>query len=193
MIVQHLANQDSTANPTFVLAILRSRKRFEALRNFTLETAQEDIQRQRQGKQVQPNEHKGSSPSRASSGSIRHSPISTQPQTSLQDVPEESGTFAIGEDDDSEEDKAKPRPTNVSSPHQSSRDASMSSSMDDAVPLQLRGMSEKARGKLPAGAPTFSRQNSTTSLNHPATAMATSDAGFTPSEHWVGSFLRLVQ
>lgn len=39
-------------------------------------------------------------------------------------------------------------------------------SVEDAVPTQMRGMSEKARGKMPAGAGpfNFSRQNSTTSL-----------------------------
>lgn len=172
------ANPESTANATFVLAIIRSRKRFEALRNFTLETAQEDIQRQRQRK-------KDSSPSRASSGSLGRSPINPHPRTSLQDVPEESGAFAIGEDDDSEDDKAKPRVTRVSTPSHSPRTPSISSSVDDAVPVQVRGMSEKARGKMPAGAPTFSRQNSTTSLGHTAAAMTTSDAGFAPSEHWV--------
>ncbi|KAI9793425.1 MAG: hypothetical protein M1816_000318 [Peltula sp. TS41687] len=187
--INSIIEHQFSSNATFVLAILRSRKRFEDLRNFTLESAQEDLQRQRRRKETQSTEHKGSSPARASSGSVRHSPIATQPRTSLQNVPEESETFAIGEDDDSEDDEAKPRPTNVSNTHQSSRATSVSSPIEDAVPLQLRGMSEKARGKLPAGAPTFSRQNSTTSLNHSATAMATSEGNFIPSEYWMESWL----
>lgn len=53
--------------------------------------------------------------------------------------------FAIGED----EENAAQSPSTVLEP----------------VPTQLRGMSEKARGKLPAGQPAFIRQNSSSSLN----------------------------
>ena len=98
----------------------------------------------------------------------------------LGNVPEEDGAFAIGDDDDSE-DEQDHRPT----PSQSSRTPSVSSSVDDTVPLQLRGMSEKARGKMPAGTPTFSRQNSITSLSSPTTGRQQSAVGFAPSAQWV--------
>lgn len=61
----------------------------------------------------------------------------------------------------------------------------MSSVVDESVPLQLRGMSEKARGKMPAGQPTFSRQNSMTSQSSMTAALLTSPNGFTPTAVWV--------
>ncbi len=51
----------------------------------------------------------------------------------------------------------------------------------------LRGMSEKARGKLPAGAQSFARQNSSTSLSSPTAY--TSRSGFTPTSEWLESWL----
>lgn len=69
---------------------------------------------------------------------------------SLSDVPED-GDFAIGEDEDEDEDTDEGRPTPAESPPsgQPSRANSVSSNVDETVPLQLRGMSEKARGKMP--------------------------------------------
>ena len=66
----------------------------------------------------------------------------------LSDVPEEEGTFAIG-DDEEESDDERPTPAASTPIEQPSRASSVSSSVDDAVPTQLRGMSEKARGKMP--------------------------------------------
>lgn len=106
---------------------------------------------------------------------------------SLSDVPEEGGNFAIGDDDsDDEEHDQQPTPSQSSVSNHNSRTPSISSSVDDAVPLQLRGMSEKARGKQPVGAPVFgSRVNSMTSVSsHPA-AMTGSNGVFTPSAQWV--------
>ncbi|KAI9777248.1 MAG: hypothetical protein M1839_008978 [Geoglossum umbratile] len=167
-------------NPTFVYAVYRSRKKFEALRTFTLESGQEEIEQQRRlGKERSSNVGNGSSmrtDSADSTGGRRETPM-------LSNVPEEDGAFAIGDDDDSEDDQDH-RPT----PSQSSRTPSISSSIDDTVPLQLRGMSEKARGKMPAGTPTFSRQNSTTSLNSPTTGRPPA-IGFAPSAQWIESWL----
>jgi len=101
--------------------------------------------------------------------------------------------FEIGDEEDSDEEgrsKTQPpasvgTPTSARSPTLPSRTPSISSSAEDAVPIQLRAMSEKARGKLPEGA--FQRQASTTSLaSHVSvSATVTSLNGFTPSTTWV--------
>lgn len=57
------------------------------------------------------------------------------------------------------------------------------------MPSQLKGMSEKARGKMPAGVPTFSRQNSTTSLGSYSTAGHSTSGAFEPSSDWIESWL----
>jgi hypothetical protein len=64
-------------------------------------------------------------------------------------VPED-GTFAVGDDeDDDTDDDHRPTPAESTPTDYPSRASSVSSSVDDAVPSQLRGMSEKARGKMP--------------------------------------------
>ena len=176
-------------NPRFVLAILKSRKRFEALRNFTLESGQEEIDRLNQLHKDSDGSEQVSSPTRSSrNGSMDSlkSPVSARTPI-LSDVPEEGGNFAIGDDDsDDEGHNQQPTPSQSSRSNHNSRTPSISS-VDDAVPLQLRGMSEKARGKQPVGAPVFgSRVNSMTSINsHPA-GMTAPIGGFTPSGQWVG-------
>ena len=131
--------------------------------------------------------------SRNSSVDSIHSPHSAR-IPSLSNVPEEDGAFAIGDDDDSLDENQETLPTPLqSSPsaHNSpSRTASISSLGEEPLPTQLRGMSEKARGKMPAGQSTFSRQNSTTSLSsHPATLMSPTSGGFDPTAHWIDSWL----
>jgi cobalamin biosynthesis Mg chelatase CobN len=168
------------ANPSFIYAILRSKKRIDALRSFTLESGQEELERQRRHQKDQPND--SSLASRASSMESARSPLSISARTpTLSDVPENSDAFAIGEDEDSEEE-VEPR---AAPSQRTSRAQSASSSVDDAVPLQLRGMSEKARGKMPAGTPTFSRQGSTTSLNSHGASVMSPGIGFMPSVAWV--------
>lgn len=103
---------------------------------------------------------------------------------------EEDGTFAIGDDGDDEDDsddEARPTPA-ASSPTNPSAASSVASAADDDVPRQLQGMSEKARGKMPAGAASFSRQNSTASLASPVAAQPQSGF-FEPSAHWIDSWL----
>jgi len=132
--------------------------------------------------------------SRTNSIDSVRSPLATQRQPALSGVPEEEGTFAIGDDDDDETDDDR-NPTPAQSERSSSvertvsRTASISSSVDDAVPMQVRGMSEKARGKMPAGTPTFSRQNSTTSLGSYGTAPFQSEGSFQPTSQWIDSWL----
>lgn len=160
---------------------MRSRKRFQALRDFTLESGQEEIERQNEQRK-----ENGADLQRTNSlDSLRSPTISRTP--TLGNVPEENSAFAIGDDDDSDGDEqrtAEPPQSPIQSPSGASRSASVASSVDESVPLQLRGMSEKARGKMPIGQPTFSRQNSMTSLSSAAPNLATNEF-FTPSATWV--------
>lgn len=167
-------------NPMLVYSIVRHRKRFEALRNFTLESGREEMERRMQRRKdsgVLAEEVLDMSSVRSSAESLR-SPTTSQSQhhvqpPALSDVPEDA-TFAIGGDEDDEDeenendasDEGEQRPT----PSQSSlsEDPSRASSVvsvEDAVPTQLRGMSEKARGKMPVGTLSFSRQNSLSSTS----------------------------
>jgi hypothetical protein len=181
---EHVSNP-RIDNPNLVYAIVRSRKKFQALRDFTLESGQQQIELQKQSKKEQ-----GSEQQRADSiDSIRSPNLPRTP--TLSNVPEENSAFAIGDDDDSDagnEDHDHDHETSQSplhSPAGASRSVSIASSVDETVPQQLRGMSEKARGKMPAGQPAFSRQNSTTSLNSVTTPSLGANEFFTPSTAWV--------
>lgn len=181
-------------NHIFVRAVCRARKRFEALRSFTLESGQQEIERHNQRRKASA---EGTEELRSPSRSLRNgsfdnvrSPQSTR-TPSLSNVPEEDGTFTIGDDEDSEEDEREPMatPSHSSSSNQASQSPSRSSSIDEPLPTQLRGMSEKARGKMPANQSAFSRQSSSTSLNsHFSAAIMSPTIGFSPSAHWVGAF-----
>ncbi|KZM28678.1 uncharacterized protein EKO05_0009931 [Ascochyta rabiei] len=180
-------------NPNLVYAIIRSKKKFQALRDFTLESGQEEIERQNQLRK-----EGGAELSRQASIDSLRSPTAAR-TPSLGNVPEENSAFAIGsdeEDSDIEEASPPPRSTSpIQSPRSggsrgASRSASIASSIDESVPQQLRGMSEKARGKMPVGQPTFSRQNSMTSLaSVNATPMLGASEFFTPSVTWLESWL----
>ncbi|KAH6666887.1 high-temperature-induced dauer-formation protein-domain-containing protein [Halenospora varia] len=185
-IIEHQYNK----NPNFVYAILRNKKRFEALRSFTLESGQEEIERRnRRRKERSDDDLNLSGSRRGSADSIRSPSSSHQRAPALSDVPEED-TFAIGDDEDEDsEDENRPTPAASTPTDQPSRASSVSSGVDDAVPTQLRGMSEKARGKMPAGMPTFSRQNSTTSLSSYATAGYSTNGAFEPTTAWIESWL----
>ena len=151
-------------------------KRFEALRVFTLESGQHEIERQNQQRKGSSSGDNITSPTLSHTGDEIRGPAGGRRH--LSHVPEE-GAFAIGDESDEEGETQN-------TPSQSS--PSVSSSVDDSVPLQLRGMSEKARGKMPASQMSFSRQNSATSLSgHTATLPATSN-GFVPTAAWVRNF-----
>jgi hypothetical protein len=176
-------------NPNLIYAIVRSRKRFQALRDFTLESGQEEIERQNQLRKEGASELQRTN----SIDSIRSPTVSRTP--TLGNVPEENSAFAIGDDDDSDADEAHPTEapqSPIHSPSGASRSASIASSIDEAVPLQLRGMSEKARGKMPVGQPAFSRQNSISSLSSLATPALATNEFFTPSSAWVGRLPLLI-
>ncbi|KAK4204249.1 high-temperature-induced dauer-formation protein-domain-containing protein [Triangularia verruculosa] len=178
-------------NAQLVFAILRNKKRFEALRSFTLESGQEEMERRnRRRKDSGASNDPLQADSTRSSFESPRSPVTPSSRApALGDVPEEDGTFAIGDDDDDDDDsddEERPTPAASSPSENPSRASSVASPVDDDVPRQLRGMSEKARGKMPAGAQTFSRQNSTTSLG----SMSQSVPGvFEPSTQWIETWL----
>ncbi|KAK7749419.1 hypothetical protein SLS62_008163 [Diatrype stigma] len=177
-------------NTNFIYLILKNKKRFEALRSFTLESGQEEIERRnRQRKDgIVPSDPFDMGSRRSSVESLR-SPTVAQPKTpTLSDVPEEDATFAIGDDEDESDQDERPTPAQ-SSPSENPSRASSVASVEDAVPTQVRGMSEKARGKMPAGVPSFSRQNSTTSLASYSAAGQSLPGSFEPSAQWIESWL----
>ncbi|KAL9026535.1 MAG: hypothetical protein Q9196_004815 [Gyalolechia fulgens] len=185
-----------TNNRIFVRAVCHGRKRFEALRSFTLESGQQEIERRNQRRKAST---EGCDDLRSPSRSFRNgsfdnvrSPQSTR-TPSLSNVPEEGGTFTIGDDEDSDQDDEREpmaTPSHSSPSNQASHSPSRSSSMDEPLPTQLRGMSEKARGKMPANQSAFSRQSSSTSLHsHFAAAIMSPTSGFSPSAHWIDSWL----
>lgn len=179
-------------NANFVYSVLKNRKRFEALRSFTLESGQEEVERRnrRRKETGQAADPLDLASTRNSVDSLR-SPTTAQPRSSaLSNVPEEDGTFAIGDEEDESDEDEDERPTPAqSSPSENPSRASSVVDVDDAVPTQLRGMSEKARGKMPAGMPTFSRQNSTTSLTSYSATAHSAPGAFEPSAQWIDSWL----
>ena len=164
-----------------VYAILKSKKKFEALRTFTLESGQAELERMaRRRKEILSGADSTADPG---SPDTPRNPASRTP--TLSNVPEEEGTFAIGGDDSDDDGDAQDTPAPSSPSMHNSRTPSISSSIDGNVPVQLRGMSEKARGKMPAGQTSFSRQSSMTSLNGWSMSMMPSNSGFTPTPDWV--------
>jgi hypothetical protein len=179
-------------NPELVYAILRNRKRVEALRSFTLESGREEMERRNQrskeaGRSVDPLEPTST---RSSVESLRSPTAAHSKLPPLGDVVEEDSTFAIGEDDDESDEDVRPTPSPSDPSERPSRSSSVASQVEDDVPRQLRGMSEKARGKLPAGAATFRRQNSTASLaSNSGSSFSPSGGGFEPTSQWIDSWL----
>jgi High-temperature-induced dauer-formation protein len=188
-IVEH--QYDTNAN--LIYGILKSRKRIEALRLFTLESGQQEIERiARRRKEILSGDHvdAASNPSRTGSSEEPSTPSRTN-TSSLPNVSNDD-TFTIGDSDDSDDDLNQATPSQSSPSLRNSRTPSIASSADDTVPIQLRGMSEKARGKMPAGAQSFSRQNSTTNLSdtsHSASTYSTTRSSFTPTPQWLETWL----
>ena len=182
------------ANPNLVYAILKSKRRVEALRVFTLESGQEELERMaRRRKEILSgaSETVTSPTSMTPIDSMSRNP-SRSSSTALSNVPEEDGAFAVGDSDDSDDEMTvQPTPSHSSPSPRSSRTPSIASSADE-VPIQLRGMSEKARGKMPVGSSTFSRQSSTSSLtNHNFAALARTSGpnDFIPTTPWIETWL----
>lgn len=177
-IIEHKYSE----NTRFLMAVLKYRRKFESLRTFTLESGQEEIEKLRQQQKDSTDNSDHRSPIRRSDSS--RSPLTTN-SGSLSNVPEEEGAFAIGDDDDDSDivEDVPIDPPSHPSAQRSSRTPSIASSVDSSLPIQLRGMSEKARGKMPVGTPTFSRVSSATSVSSPQ--LLTPSSAFHPSPQWV--------
>lgn len=172
-------------NPYLVYAILKYKDRFEAVRAFTLESGQQEIECQREKRKA--GDTSGdlvTSPTLSHSEEDLHAPSGAR--SPLTRIPEENSAFAIGDDDsDDEAEGGGPRTPSQSSPSaQTSRRPSFASTTDETS-SQIRGISEKARGKLPAGRPSVSRQNSMTSQTSMSALFSASSTGFVPTVAWV--------
>lgn len=176
-------------NRRFVDIVCRSHKRFEALRDFTVDGALSELDRINQERKDRNGNISGiTSPTRGASMDSIRSPASSR-SPSLGNVPEH-GAFAIGDDDDDEDLE-----TPISSP-QSRSHSNASASIDDAVPTQTRSMSEKARGKQPVGHGSFSRSASRNASNTSLSSLQTqtphpltTSTQFTPTAEWLESWL----
>lgn len=179
-------------NAQFVFAILKNRKRFEALRSFTLESGQEEIERRNRRRKDSnaSNDPLAGHSTRSSAESLRSPTTPTAQTPTTTETPVEDGTFAIGDDeDDTGDEEDGPTPAASSPSEIPSRASSVASPIDDDVPRQLGGMSEKARGKMPATARNFSRQNSVSSLTSPTQSQPGMFGVFEPSSNWIESWL----
>ena len=101
-------------NPNLIYTIIRSRKKFQALRDFTLESGQEEIERQNQLRK----EGNGAELSRQTSIDSLRSPTAAR-TPSLGNVPEENSAFAIGSDDEESDAENTSPPPQTTSPVQS--------------------------------------------------------------------------
>lgn len=179
-----------SANAVFVLALLRAQKRFRALRSFTLDGAQMELEKQAFHRKASgANDEEGlTGVSRATSFETSRSTMSTRKPTINTD--DQEGAFVIGDEDDEEagtevfdaQARSNHSPTEVThTTHSSSFDGPV----EDALPSQLGGMSEKARGKLKAGQDAFPRQGSYASLT--SLGQAPASGRFEASAAWVYS------
>ncbi|KAJ5637152.1 Nuclear pore complex component [Penicillium lividum] len=185
--INAILEHNFTENRYLVYAILKYKQRFEAIRAFTLESGQQEIERQREKRKA-----------RETPADVINSPLLSQSEEDLHTpsgarspltrIPEENSAFAIGDDDDDSDDEGESTPSQSSPSAQTSRRPSFASITDENS-SQLRGMSEKARGKMPAGRPSFSRQNSMTSQTSMSALFTASLTGFTPTVPWLESWL----
>ena len=172
-------------NRRFIDAVMKSRRRFEALRDFTVEGALAEVDRMTMERKDAGELTGIRSPVRNTSLDSVRSPTSAR-SPPLGNVPEHSA-FTIGYDEDEEDESAE----GISTPQSTS-----TSVMEDAVPMQGRSMSEKARGKQPIGQSAFSR---TTSRNTSSTSLSTlpqvstSQTTFTPTNEWVSASLTILR
>lgn len=164
-------------NPNFVYSILRSHKRFENLRSFTLESGQDEINSQNRS-QKDANEL-------TETESVRSLSMDTSRRTSHEQGVPDPDQFAIGDSDDDEGGDQGPRTDRRQSQGSNSRSPTepRGASIDESLPIQLRGMSEKARGKLPVG--TLSRQNSVLSISSQPSIATHPPGHFSPTPEWV--------
>lgn len=181
------------SNANLIYAVLRSRRRIEALRAFTLDGAHQELERAERRRK----ETAAGISSIDSVADLRRSgsnlgtlqspgPINSPPMSTAET---DHGAFTIGDDeDDSDDDHNQPTPSQSSTRESRAPSVASSSAAAEEVPTQLRGMSEKARGKMPVSAQSFSRQNSAASISYSAIA-SPNPAGFTASPEWLETWL----
>lgn len=174
-------------NRELIVAVFRNKRRIEALRSFTLDSGREEIERRKQrrkdsGGQIDPFD---SSSVRSSVDSAHHPPATQARAQGVQETVDDTA-FAVGDDESDEDLQATPP---KSTPSENPSRSSSVAPPEDAVPIQVRGMSEKARGKMPAGTGSFSRTNSTTSLGVDSASSQSPNASFEPTSQWIDSWL----
>nr|POE87500.1 protein hid1 [Quercus suber] len=178
-------------NPRFVETLLHNRKQIYALRDFSVDGAHAELDRQAQRRKDQSNNDSRSLSRTASIDSVR-SPIATQSPS--RHMPEQD-VFAIGndEDDDTAADAGRESETTP-------RALEASTSATGEATASPRNISEKARGKQPAHRSQRSRQTSlscTTSTNNSTaslSALVTTSQGngphqFIPTQAWLETWI----
>lgn len=172
-------------------AILRNRKQFYALREFTVDGALTELDRQAQRRKDRASgDGGGGGAVRGDSLESLRSPVPLQSQ-GLRNVPEHDA-FAIGEDEDDEDVT-----DNDGESEATTRVVAASASVADETTAPTRSMSEKARGKQPAQRQQHHRQTSslsrTTSTNTSTASLpslltspqASTPHQFIPTQAWV--------
>ncbi|RMD42007.1 hypothetical protein DV735_g3082, partial [Chaetothyriales sp. CBS 134920] len=138
-IVEH----QYASNPNLVYSIIKHRKTVEALRIFTLEGGQQELENRARARKDGTGE--ATHPGRSSALS-NHDSDTTRRSSEHSDIDQ---TFAIGDSDDSDNEDGPTPSQSSTSVRGNSRTASESSLPgDDHLPVQLRGMSEKARDAI---------------------------------------------
>ncbi|KAF7846484.1 hypothetical protein BT93_L4252 [Corymbia citriodora subsp. variegata] len=164
------------ANPSLVYVACRYRRQIDTLRKFSIDGAQqlldEEARRRKEGLDID-----GHDMSRPTQTNISDSPSSRRTSTQSQPHSIDDGTFALADSDESDNEE--------SAPPIMTQSMSAGSSSADAVPSQVRGMSEKARGKRPVGVPAFARQGSTLSM----TQTISHSTSFQPTSDWLDTWL----
>ncbi|KAF2717509.1 hypothetical protein K431DRAFT_288479 [Polychaeton citri CBS 116435] len=191
------------ANRRFVDVVVRSQRRFLALRDFIVEGALDELDRHNKDRKDR---------GEFVRGMVVESPNPLNPTAASPSDVREDGLFAVGDDDDDDDDEdpgwgttsnSRPRPMSQSSSARQSVDTEI---LEGAMPLQTRSMSEKARGKQPVGFSSFSRpasqSASTTSLAsqaqgeprektglQEASGTYRRDSYFEPTAEWLSTWL----
>ncbi|KAI9726030.1 MAG: hypothetical protein M1828_002038 [Chrysothrix sp. TS-e1954] len=174
-------------NAPLVYAILRAHKRFASLQAMANNGAEHEIDKLALRRKEQAESNSISSGVHRGNESV-HSPRASN----LASISEQRDAFAIGGDDSDDEQDNTDDHTPSRTSFQSETNSRLGSSADGAeevLPTQLRGMSQRARGKMPASHPPFSRQSSSANLNSPSLASPSPYGGFEPSVAWMSSWL----
>lgn len=180
--VNTIVEHQYTTNANLVYIALRSRRRIEALRSFTLAGGQQELERAAQRRK------EDADPLSRSSRTSTSEPLNPSRRSSVQSGHHvDDNTFRIADSDEGEDendDEHGTRRTRDPAPRAESIASSSVAALDD-VPSQLHGLSEKARGKRPADGASFARSSNGQGSIQP---MSNSHV-FSPSSAWLESWL----